>query len=138
MGRPPFYTVNEKYFNKVSNYKSAYILGFIYADGSVQDRTGLSVCIHKRDLEILEFIRTELKSNHLIKEFNGDYIRVVINRKEIIKDLRFFGIPKNKNNNIELPDIDNSLMSYFLLGYFYLFLQVYLLLHYEQLLTILN
>ena len=115
MARPPIYNVNEKYFKKVLNYKTAYILGFIFADGSVQDRSGLSICIHKRDIEILEFIKKELKSNHLIKTFNENYVRLSINRKAIISDLRKLGVSSNKNNNIDLPHIKKVLMPYFYL-----------------------
>lgn len=52
MARPRTYLLNEKYFDIIDSEKKAYILGFIYADGSVC-RTTLNISLSEKDIEIL-------------------------------------------------------------------------------------
>ena len=60
MARPRTYTLDEKYFDKIDSQNKAYILGFIYADGSI-NKGCLNITLSNKDVEILEFIKDELK-----------------------------------------------------------------------------
>ena len=67
MGRPRIYTLDENYFDSIDNPNKAYIIGFIYADGSINlKRNLLTICISEKDLEILEFIKKELNYSGII------------------------------------------------------------------------
>ena len=52
MGRPRIYNLNESYFDAVDSNNKAYILGFIFADAHVTDKS-LSIVISKDDVGIL-------------------------------------------------------------------------------------
>lgn len=122
MARPPKYKCNESYFNSINTSNKAYLLGFIWADGSVSLRAGLSFSIKKNDISILEFIKKELESDAPIKHFTikgNDYVRFAINRISLSKDLISLGLGSNKSkNNAPIPAIKKDLLSHFLRGLF--------------------
>jgi len=120
MGRKPIYTVDENYFEKIDTNNKAYILGFIYADGNIHKNV-LTISLSYKDIEILEFIKNELKYDGIIKHFfikNREYVRLCITSKKIINDLINLGIIKNKTYlSKKLPNYGNHFNS-FLLGFF--------------------
>lgn len=123
MGRPRKYTLNENYFESINTKNKAYIVGFIYADGSVTNNC-LSLVIKESDIEILEFIKNELNYGGEIKSFvhktNGNkYIRLSLHSKKIVNDLINIGIIKNKTFlSKSLPKICDYLFSDMLRGFF--------------------
>ena len=62
------YDVDINYFKKIDN-NAAYILGFISADGNVNENYSLRISLQKRDREILDFIKKTKKHtpNKIIK-----------------------------------------------------------------------
>lgn len=60
------YSLNEDYFKCINTEQKAYILGFIAADGCVQQYT-LDITLSIRDIHILEEIKKEVDSNQILK-----------------------------------------------------------------------
>lgn len=100
------YPVNERYFD-VWSPNMAYILGFVLADGSVS-RHSLRVEVAKRDIEVLEFIRSELcPTARILHSQKGTARRLNINSVVLVKSLAKYGIIKNKTGkehiNFHIP-----------------------------------
>lgn len=123
MGRPRIYAVNENYFQIIDTPVKAYIVGFLYADGSISDRY-LRISIHVKDTEVLELIKTELKYNGPIynrvdKITGNEYVTLSISSKKICEDLSKIGIIRNKTYvSKSLPVIDNKFTPNMLMGLF--------------------
>ena len=123
MARPRKYTLNENYFNKIFSSNQSYILGFIYADGSVNTNRGsLDICISKKDESILQFIKEELKYSGEIKTKiinNNEYSILSIFSKKLIGDLNKIGIIQNKTFESKmLPIVPEHLVNDLLRGFF--------------------
>lgn len=99
------YSVNSDYFSSI-NRKMAYVIGFIMADGCVS-KNELSFCLASKDIEILENINNLLNSTYTIKNNKGYegniYSRLRINDKQIISDLKSYGIIERKTGSEQFP-----------------------------------
>lgn len=118
--RKPTYHLNEDYFNNISSHSQAYILGFIYADGSINIKPHytLRFALALKDIEILNFIKKELSYSGPIRIKNG-YACLAITRKKMIKQIQDLGIIPNKTYNAKsFPRIPEELFNSFLLGFF--------------------
>lgn len=116
------HTVNENYFKTVSP-EMFYILGFISADGSVSWDTikgyySLTITAAKKDGDHLEKIRSLLKSSKplLYSETTESY-RLIINNKQICRDLMKFGIIPRKSLVMKFPDLPDKYLKDFIRGY---------------------
>lgn len=57
------YQLDEHYFDSIDTPNKAYILGFLHSDGSnFPDKSTISLSLQEEDIDILERIRKELKS----------------------------------------------------------------------------
>lgn len=121
MGRPRKYTLNEDFFNIINTNDKAYILGFIYADGSIY-KNYLSIKLAKKDQEILEYIKLNIDYNGVIREYNVNskkYVDLTICSKKIVNDLIKHGILYNKTYLSEnLPLVEEKYIKSLLLGIF--------------------
>jgi hypothetical protein len=98
--------INELFFETWTS-NMAYILGFITADGNVS-KNSLRIKIHKNDIEILEFIKSNLgggpirisKENYIIADFNSI---------KLIESLKLYEVVPNKTAklklNFDIPEI---------------------------------
>jgi hypothetical protein len=124
------YKVNDNYFKKI-NEKSAYILGFIFADGSINIKNQcLKITLNIKDKELLKTIKKEMEytgniytyKNKSSKNSNKYYdnVELRITSKEILKDLLNFNISNNKSKIITFPKntILNRYKIDFIRGYF--------------------
>lgn len=123
MGRRRQYTLNENYFKEVDNSNKAYILGFIYADGSISLNKGsLVICISEKDKEILNFIKEELNySGNITTKIvrGGNYSLLNIVSKQLVLDLIKLGVVPNKTySSNTLPIIPNDFYWDMLRGFF--------------------
>lgn len=126
MGRPRKYNLNETYFETIDNENKAYIVGFIYADGSIDTSKKGSyyfrICLSIKDIEIINFIKKELQYNGpnkiiIIKDM--EYVLLDICSKKIVSDLINIGVVKNKTYESEkLPTIPNEFIYHMIRGYF--------------------
>jgi hypothetical protein len=120
------YTVkNVNFFNPVNSYNSAYILGFIAADGCIVDSSKgnpyLSIGIHEKDIEVLNFINSCLGSSNLVYKIpNKPYVRLNITNQHIVQSLISLGIVFRKTFKLKdiLANIDQKYRPAFIVGYF--------------------
>jgi intein/homing endonuclease len=123
MARPKTYQINEEYFNSPLTERGAYLLGLIMSDGHLNYDYGYFqyVC-SKRDISILEFIKTELESTHPIKKSREVYVRYSITNKQLVRNIiNKYSLPhSNKSqNNINIPhQLNATLIPHFLRGFF--------------------
>lgn len=126
------YNVSADFFRNWSPSMS-YILGFIIADGSLEDASylrGKYLRICSSDLEILDKIKKAMNSEHKIvvikpRAFHLDgksYISkekymIRIGSHEIYNDLINLGLMPNKSQVVRLPNIPREFLSYFVRGY---------------------
>lgn len=113
----------------------AYVLGFIFADGAIQDVQKSSrtcyLTLSSNDRSILEQIRKVLGSEHKIyirkprfttfsngKYLSKEHFILRIGNKLLYNDLLKFGLTPKKSLTIKFPKIPDKYLSYFLRGYF--------------------
>lgn len=93
------YSVNQNTFSQIDNEVSAYVLGFIYADGMVNDKV-LKIMLSDIDREHLEKINLLLGSNYPLYttmrksgyKTESPAISLQINSPQIVKDLVGCGV----------------------------------------------
>ncbi|MFH0829890.1 MAG: hypothetical protein V1887_01890 [Candidatus Aenigmatarchaeota archaeon] len=112
------YSVDHHYF-KMWTPQMAYILGFVFADGGIErNNTTLAFELQMRDKEILRKIRAALKSTHPISATKaGEYVRLRINSRQIVDDLKKLGVTHNKSKDCTCPDIPQRLLPHFVRGF---------------------
>jgi hypothetical protein len=103
------YSLDKTFFNKIDTSEKAYILGLLYADGSVnRHNNDLKITLHKKDVDILNKINKIIKSNRPIgstlnKEKKDSYRTLCITNKNIKNNLYKLGIIPNKTLHIRFP-----------------------------------
>lgn len=103
----------------------AYILGFFAADGCMikNNRGAHFIEFHITDKDILEKIRTALKSSHKISKRERNFkwkpvYRLQIGSKKMFEDLTLLGISPAKSKTLKLPLIPDEYLKDFVRGYF--------------------
>lgn len=120
------YQVNEDFFKKWTN-EMAYTLGYIYADGSLEDASylrGKYFKVTSVERKNIEKIRDWMNSKHTIIEIKPllasrktRYI-LRIGSHEIYNDLIKLGLYPNKSLTIKFPVIPKKFFGDFIRGYF--------------------
>ncbi len=119
------YKVNENFF-KTWSRDSAYVLGFIFADGHLEDAPyirGKYVRFTNTDRSLIEKIKNSLGSSHkiVIVPASGNkkekYI-LRIGSHKIYNDLERLGLHPRKSLDMEFPLISYRFLSDFVRGYF--------------------
>jgi len=127
-------SINQDFF-KTWTPQMAYVLGFIFADGTIEDvRKSSRTCytqLSNNDKSLLIDIKNVLSSNHIIYKrksrwiifFGKKYLssksyHLRIGSKSIYNDLKNLGLTPRKSLIMKLPIIPNNLFHYFLRGYF--------------------
>lgn len=105
------FAINDDYF-KTINSNSAYIMGFILADGCIIDARKskyLTITLQSRDIEVLEFIRDEISPTRPINFVHDKkHVRLVINSDIMCEDLISYGIIPRKGGHEYLPKINKK------------------------------
>lgn len=122
--------INKDYFKTWSS-NMAYILGFIYADGSITkskkiNRAYLAISLQIKDIEILEFIKKEIAPKNSIYTYYRDQYdknygsaTIMICSKEICNDLEALGCIQNKTyEGLKFPDVPKEYIADFIRGFF--------------------
>lgn len=114
------YKLNEDFFKIIDSEIKAYFLGFIFADGYVNEKNNyVEITIHKKDKEILDNLKIYLyPDGRPLKIIKNNYIRLVINSKIIVTDLVKYGCMQAKTYKIKFPKINRKYYSHFIRGYF--------------------
>lgn len=122
---PQIRELNEKFFDEWSS-EMAYVLGFIFADGSIfkNKRGGEYLDITSTDLGLLGKIRTVLRSNHKIGTYktNSEKLKrgykIQIGNKHLITQLKKLGVTPKKSLTMKFPTIPKTFVGDFIRGYF--------------------
>lgn len=120
--------VDRDFFEKIDTEEKAYILGFIYADGCITNHA-LQIKISKKDIELLEKIKSILHSEHKIGIYtnnNGygignEYCAIRIQDHKIENDLSLLGVVPRKTKKLSLPtnnQVPQNLLRHFIRGFF--------------------
>lgn len=115
------YDLNMEFFKNWTK-EMVYILGYIFADGSIRiRRSGSELSIKSKDLQILKSMNIAMNSNYPIsarKTKTGIIHCLTINRKEIVQDLLKLGVIPRKSKTMVFPRIPVHLLYHFTRGYF--------------------
>ena len=96
------------YFKKIDSPEKAWILGFIYADGSINQKNSLQISQSRENDHLLKIVSDALNYPNKFtsaKKSHTDKIQSVltITRQEIFLDLLNLGMTQNKENNLRFP-----------------------------------
>ena len=121
------YTLNEQYFNAIDSQDKAYILGFLYADGSKSAVSNtITINIQERDVDLLHKINNAIGSNRPLAyidcsnaEVNRmNQYRLCVSNKVLSEDLLLWGIVPKKEFKLKYPDfLSDKLIRHFIRGY---------------------
>jgi hypothetical protein len=110
------YEFNEDYFEKIDTEDKAYFLGFIVADGSVNE---FRLNISQKEPDILyEFEKFINLSNGVRKHTKRNIFFLNLTSDKLVNDLNNLGIYKNKTMIVKYPDIPKHLEHHFMRGLF--------------------
>lgn len=111
----------DSYFFHTWTEQSAYVLGYIFAHGTITqdpDSPNMKVSISGTDLETLEKIKEVMKSEHKISHYkDGDYILSFVD-ETILEKLMEFGVPRRETDEWGIPNVPKEYLSHFIRGYF--------------------
>ena len=114
------YKLNVNYFNKIDTHEKAYVLGFLYADGSNRG-DGITFTQNMERVDILENIKKALDSETPIRETCPGHYSLEVFSDIIVKDVENLGVVRNKSLILQFPtqiQVPEEFMSSFILGYF--------------------
>lgn len=129
--------INADYqFFRLWSASMSYVLGFIFADGTIEDVQKSSrtcyLAITSTDLSILEKIRNCMLSEHKLYKRIGQLITypngkqyaskegyiLRIGSKQMFNDLLSLGLKPRKSLTILFPNVPQKYLSFFIRGYF--------------------
>lgn len=121
--------VNHDYFNKIDSQSKAYILGLLYADGYINEKTyQIELTLKQDDIELIKFVQKELDCSYEIKQresnLNGKIFksnRLIIYSKQLTNDLVNLGCHQKKSLTLKFPteeQVPKELIHHFMRGYF--------------------
>jgi hypothetical protein len=125
------YKINEDYFKKIDTEYKAYILGFIFADGSVYQPSEsrqlvFRIGIQEEDSYILEKLSKEaaggnfhtVKTPSSIKKGYKPQVLVTISSNELCQDLIKLGCSiKKSTRGMKFPKLNPELVRHFIRGF---------------------
>lgn len=125
------YEVNHQFFDEINTEEKAYILGFMYADGTNQERIDsenyISFTQLEQDKDILEKINICMESNYplyeTIQESNGKLkYKLSICSQQLSDTVNILGATPRKSLTLKFPNKNifksEDLIRHFIRGYF--------------------
>lgn len=106
-------------FKVIDSEVKAYLLGFLYADGSVY-KTNVRLVLHKRDDVIVKKLAQLLNMEESIR-YRDNYIILGIKSKILSEALREMGCVENKSLKLNFPSsniVPLVYINHFIRGYF--------------------
>ena len=118
------YCVNEDFFKKWS-HRMAYVLGYLYADGSMEDASylrGKYVRVSSTDKETIHVIKSWLNSEHTIvrttPQKGREQYLLRIGNTNLYDSLTTYGLFPNKSLVAKMPTVPDKFLTDFIRGYF--------------------
>lgn len=119
------YKINNNRFKRIETEEEAYWLGFLMADGYIDEVRGLiSLCLQEKDKEhiikFINFIGSDHKGYYKNSGEHTQY-RVDINSREIVDNLVALGCCQAKTFKLRFPSyrkVPKKLQRHFIRGYF--------------------
>lgn len=116
------YSLNEDYFENIDCEEKAYFLGWVFADGYINEKGNcMDLGLKIDDTEILNKLNNLIKSDRplLYRKVNKfEQARLSISSKKIINDLKKYGLHQAKSFTIKFPILNGELYKHFIRGYF--------------------
>ena len=115
-GQPRKHKVNENFF-KVWTHDMAWVLGLFVTDGTVNKHIH-SISFAQKDERILKLIASYMEADYILGA-TGSTCKtptLIINSKEIKKDLENLGITANKSLTLPFPDVPEEFLPAFVRG----------------------
>lgn len=115
------YILNENFFQDIDSEEKAYFLGFLFADGYVNEKFGyVDITINNKDIEILNlFVKHIYVNDRPLKSIRNEYVRLIINSNKIVNDLKYHGCFQKKTFGLKFPKtINKQYIRDFIRGYF--------------------
>jgi len=114
---------DQAFFNKIDTEEKAYVLGFIYADGSLRIKENrLTIGLSMKDIELLKKIKNIISpSSKIFLSERTKSCRICLNGKRLRISLERLGVSENKSFTLKFPDyriIPENLFNHFIRGYF--------------------
>jgi len=110
------HAVNETFFDIIDTEAKAYWLGFIYADGHVDDKC-LQFGQLKEDRNHLEMLQESLGSDYKLISYSPNSISLCISRVYMARSLRRLGLKSRKSADLPWPPISQELECHFIRGF---------------------
>lgn len=116
IGQPRKHKINEGFF-KVWSEEMAWVLGIFVTDGHMNKSTH-SIYFSQKDERILKLIATYMAADYILMPFGKTKTTptIVINSKEIKKDLEQMGITSNKSLTLKFPPVPEKYLPSFIRG----------------------
>jgi hypothetical protein len=115
------FIVNDNFFDKIDTEESAYMLGFLCADGYLtkRDHNQIGVDVDIKDRYILEYFKEFIKYSGAIKHTRKTMVRLKWTSCKHVSMLKSFGFDTNKSHSLKpiLNVIDPSVIHHFVRGY---------------------
>lgn len=117
---------NYDYFSIIDTEEKAYWLGFIYADGNVNNANNtLTINLQAGDKDHLSKLNKCIEGNYSVKVTQDKRddktywnARLSVYSTKLVKDLINNGVVPNKTSVMTFPTIQNDLLRHFVRGYF--------------------
>lgn len=118
-------SMNDSFFNDINTEEKAYWLGFLFADGTINEDNKMELSLKIDDLAHLQRFKNDLALTQKIsfrtiklKDKMYDSCRISFQSKEMGNSLKQLGCIPNKTFDLNFPDIPRFLHRHFIRGYF--------------------
>ena len=115
------YDVDYKYFDKIDCEHKAYWLGFLLADGYVDDRC-IMFCLNIKDIKSVKELKNDLKAEHPIYYNKDGNSSISIPCKRLCSVLQNYGFHHHKSQHFDMDKIlkviSENLEHHFMRGMF--------------------
>lgn len=110
---------DQNFFNTIDTEEKAYWLGFLYADGCVQEKTTgqCLISLAVKDKEVIDKFIKSIDGDFETKTYKDVHV-VHLTSKQMFKDLVNLGCIPRKSLVLKFPTISESLINHFMRGYF--------------------